>query len=153
MGHTIRSPYTVSTPLKYSTGRYMGRPVAFPMEIFRESPMRCPTERTIPHRQPDKSSRPSQYSCHRICHGTSHGTYGIPSLLTLTQKFYTCFFNRSNRSSHHQPHTHTATRPHTHTKYHTALSYKALTLAWLYQLLLLAASQRGEFLVLLASSV
>ena len=31
--------------------------------------------------------------------------------------------------------------------------YKALTLAWLFQLLLLAASQRGAFLVLLASSV
>ena len=51
------------------------------------------------------------------------------------------------------PHGHTATRPYTHTKYHTAVSYKALTLAWLSQLLLLAASQRGAFLVLLASSV
>ena len=61
--------------------------------------------------------------------------------------------NRSHRSSHHQTHTHTATRPHTHTKYHTAVSYKALTLASLSQLLLLAASQRGAFLVLLASSV
>ena len=61
--------------------------------------------------------------------------------------------NRSHRSSHHQTHTHTATQPHTHTRYHTAASYKALTLAWLSQLLLLAASQRGAFLVPLASSV
>ena len=46
-----------------------------------------------------------------------------------------------------------AARPHTHTRYHTAVSYKALTLAWLSLLLLLAVSQRGAFLVLLASSV
>ena len=50
-------------------------------------------------------------------------------------------------------HTHKATRPHTHTRYHTAVLYKALTLAWLSLLLLLAASQRGAFLVPLASSV
>ena len=70
-----------------------------------------------------------------------------------SRKFYTCFLNRSHRSSHHQTHTHTATRPHTHTRYHIAVSYKALTLAWLSLLLLLAASQRGAFLALLASSV
>ena len=69
------------------------------------------------------------------------------------EKFYTCFLNRSHRSSHHQTHTHTATRPHTHTRYHTAVSYKALTLAWLSLLSLLAASQRGAFLVPLASNV
>ena len=45
------------------------------------------------------------------------------------------------------------THPHTHTRYHTAASYKALTLAWLSLLLLLAASQRGAFLVPLVSSV
>ena len=49
------------------------------------------------------------------------------------------------------PHGHTATHPHT--RYHTAVSYKALTLAWLSLLLLLAASQRGAFLVPLASSM
>ena len=76
----------------------------------------------------------------------------IPSRKTRSKKFYTCFFKQSHRSSHHQTHPHTATRPHTHTKYHTAVSYKVLTLAWLSQLLLLAASQRGAFLVLLASS-
>ena len=48
------------------------------------------------------------------------------------------------------PHGHTATH---HTRYHTAVSYKALTLAWLSLLLLLASSQRGAFLVPLASSV
>ena len=37
--------------------------------------------------------------------------------------------------------------------YHTAVSYKALTLAWLSLLLFLAASQPGAFLVPLASSV
>ena len=54
------------------------------------------------------------------------------------------------------PNTHpTATRPHSHTRYsyHIAVSYKALTMAWLSLLLLLAASQRGAFLVPLASSV
>ena len=51
------------------------------------------------------------------------------------------------------PHGHTTTRPYTHTRYHTAVPYKALTLAWLSLLLLLAASQRGAFLVSLASSV
>ena len=51
------------------------------------------------------------------------------------------------------PNTHTATRPHTHTRYHTAVSYKALTLAWLSLPLIFAASQRGVFLVPLASSV
>ena len=69
------------------------------------------------------------------------------------EKVHTCFLNRSHRPSHHQTHTHTATRPHTHTRYHTAVSYKALTLAWQSMLLLLAASQRGAFLVPLASSV
>ena len=49
--------------------------------------------------------------------------------------------NRSHRSSHHQTHT------------HTAVSYKALTLAWLSLLLLFAASQRGAVLVPLDSSV
>ena len=78
---------------------------------------------------------------------------GGSSRKTQSKKFYTCFFNRSHRSSHHQTHTHTATRPHTHTRYHTAVSYKVLTLAWLSLLLLLAASQRGAFLVPLASSV
>ena len=73
---------------------------------------------------------------------------------TQSKKFYTCFFNRSHRSSHHQTHTHTTTRPHTHTRNYTAVSYKALTLAWLLLLLLLlAANQRGAFLVPLASSV
>ena len=71
---------------------------------------------------------------------------------TWSKKFYTCFLNRSHRSCHDQTHTHTATRPHTHTRYHTAVSYKALTLAWLSLLLLPAASQRGAFLVPLASS-
>ena len=59
----------------------------------------------------------------------------------------------SHRSSPHRTHTHTATRPHTHIRYHTAVSHMALTLAWLSLLLLLAASQRGAFLVPLASSV
>ena len=72
---------------------------------------------------------------------------------TQSKKFYTCCLKRSHRSSHHQTHIHTATRPHTHTKNHTAVSYKALTLAWLSQPLLLAASQRGAIPVLLASSV
>ena len=78
---------------------------------------------------------------------------GGSSRKTQSKKFYTCFLSRSHRSSHHQTHTHTATRPHTHTRYHTSVSYKALTLAWLSLLLLLAASQRGAFLVPLASSV
>ena len=78
---------------------------------------------------------------------------GSSSRKTQSKRFYTCFLNRSHRSSHHQTHTHTATWPHTHTKYPTAVSYKALTLAWLPLLLLLAASQRGAFLVLLASGV
>ena len=47
----------------------------------------------------------------------------------------------------------TTTRPHTYTRYHTAVSYKALTLRWLSLLFLLAASQRGAFLVPLSSSV
>ena len=72
---------------------------------------------------------------------------------TQSKKFYTCFLNRSHRSSHHQTLTHRATRPHTHTRYHTAVSYKSLTLAWLSLLLLLAASQRSAFLVPLTSSV
>ena len=71
---------------------------------------------------------------------------GSSSRKTQSKKFYTCFFNRSHRPSHHQTHTHTATWPHTHTRYHTAASYKALTLAWLSLLLLLAASQRGAFI-------
>ena len=78
---------------------------------------------------------------------------GRSSRKTQSKKFYTCFLNRSHHPSHYQTHTHTATRPHTHTRYHTAVSYKALTLAWLPLLLLLAASQRGAFLVPLASSV
>ena len=81
---------------------------------------------------------------------------GFSSRKTQSKKFYTCFcfLNRSHRSSHQQTHTHTATRPHTHTRYHTAVSYnKALTLAWLSRLLLLAASQRDAFLVPLASFV
>ena len=78
----------------------------------------------------------------------------IPQLKNSVEKFNTCFLNRSHRSSHHnQTHTHTATRPHAHTRYHTAVSYKALTLACLSLLLRLAASQRGAFLVPLASSV
>ena len=56
-------------------------------------------------------------------------------------------FNRSHRSSHHQAHIHAATWPHTN-----AVSYKVLTLTWLSLLLPLAASQRGAFLVPLASS-
>ena len=72
---------------------------------------------------------------------------------TQSKKFYTCFLNRWHNPSHHQTYTHTATRPHTNTRYHNAGSYKALTLAWLSLLLLLAASQRGAFLVPLASSV
>ena len=68
---------------------------------------------------------------------------GGSSRKTQSKKFYTCFFNRLHRPSHHQIHTHTATRPHAHTRYHTAVSYEALTLAWLSLLLLLAASQRG----------
>ena len=97
---------------------------------------------------------------------------GGSSRETQSKKFHMCFFNRSHRSSHHRTHTYTATRPHTRnnrvfgkmgtepemrtetcTRYHTAVSYKALTLAWLSQLLLLAASQRGAFLSMLASSV
>ena len=78
---------------------------------------------------------------------------GGSSRKTQSKKFYKCFLKRSHRSSHHQTHTHTATRPHTHTRYHTAVSYKALALAWLSLLFLLAASQRGAFLVPLASSV
>ena len=77
-----------------------------------------------------------------------------PPVEKLSRKSFTrVFLNRSHRPSHHQTHTHTATRSHTHTRYHTAVSYKALTLAWLSLLLLLAASQRGAFLVPLASSV
>ena len=72
---------------------------------------------------------------------------------TQSKTFYRCFLNRSHRPSHHQTHTHMATRPHTHTKYHTAVSYKALALAWLSLLLRLASTQRGTFLVPLASSV
>ena len=73
----------------------------------------------------------------------------------LSRKSFTCVF-LTDRIAH--PTTkHTPTRPHghtpIHTKYHTAVSYKALTLTWLSQLLLLAASQRGAFLVLLANSV
>ena len=72
----------------------------------------------------------------------------------MSTKIYTCFFNRSHRSSHHQNHAQTATRPHIHTRYHTAMSCKVLTLvAWLSLLLLLAESQRGAFLVPLANSV
>ena len=47
---------------------------------------------------------------------------------------------------------HTPTRPHTQTRYHT-VSYKALTLAWLSLLFLLAPSQRGAFLAPLAGTV
>ena len=71
----------------------------------------------------------------------------------LGRKNLHVFWNRSHRSSNRQTHTHTATRPHTHTRYHTTVLYKALTLAWLSLLLLFAASQRGAFLVPLASSV
>ena len=78
---------------------------------------------------------------------------GYSSRKSQLNFFFTFFFNRSHRSSHHQTHTHTATRPHTYTRYHTAVPYKALTLASLSQLLLLAGSQRGAFLVPLASSV
>ena len=48
------------------------------------------------------------------------------------------------------PHGHTATHLY---QYHTAVSYKVLTLAWPSLLLLLAESQRGAFLVPLVSSV
>ena len=88
----------------------------------------------------------------RIQSKNSTFSTGSSSRKTQSKKFYV-FFNRSHRSSHHQTHTHTATRPHTHTRYHTAVSHKALTLAWLSLLLLLAASQRGSFLIPLASSV
>ena len=50
-------------------------------------------------------------------------------------------------------HGHPATRPHTHIRCNREVSYKAVTLAWLSLLLLLAASQRGAFLVPLTSSV
>ena len=91
----------------------------------------------------------------RIQSKNSTFSTGSSSKKAQSKTFFTCFLNRSHRSSHHQthPHDHTATRLHTHTKYHTAVSYKGLTLARLSQLLLLAASQRGAFLVLLASSV
>ena len=71
----------------------------------------------------------------------------------LSRKSFTRVF-LTDRIAHPttKTHTHTATRPHTHTRYHTAVSYTALTLAWLSLLLLLAASQRGAFLVPLASS-
>ena len=69
----------------------------------------------------------------------------------LSQKNFTRVF-WPDRIAH--PTTkHTRTWPHTHTRYNTAVSYNALTLAWLSQLLRLAASQRGAFLVSLASSV
>ena len=50
-------------------------------------------------------------------------------------------------------HGHPATRPHTHIRCNREVSYKAVTLAWLSLLLLLAASQRAAFLVPLTSSV
>ena len=79
--------------------------------------------------------------------GSSRKTRLDPPVEKLKSKtFYTCFLNRSHRSSHHQTHTHTATRPHTHPRYHTAVSHKALTVAWLSLLLLLAASKLGAFL-------
>ena len=89
----------------------------------------------------------------RIQSKNSNFSTGSSSGKTQSKKFFTCVLNRWHRSSHHQAQTHTATRPHTHTKYHTAVSYNALTLAWLSQLLRLAASQRGAFRILLASSV
>ena len=75
---------------------------------------------------------------------------GSASRKTRSKKIYTCFFDPSHLIS--PPNTH-PTRPHTHTRYHSTVSYKALTLAWLSLLLLLAASQRGAFLAPLASSV
>ena len=77
----------------------------------------------------------------------STGSFGRK---TQSKKFYTCFFNRSHRPSHHQTHTHTATYPY---QVPHCSTYKALTLAWLSLLLLLAARQPGTFLVPLASSV
>ena len=76
-----------------------------------------------------------------------------PPVEKLSRKVLHVFFNRSHRLSHHQTHTYTATRPHTHTRYHTVASYKALTLAWLSLLLLLAASEHGALLAPLASRV
>ena len=78
---------------------------------------------------------------------------GSFSRKTQSKRSYKCFLNRSHRPSQNQTHTLTATRPHTHTRYHTAVSYKALTLAWLSLLFLLAASQRSTFLVPFASGV
>ena len=78
---------------------------------------------------------------------------GFSTRKTQSKKKSTCFLNRSHRSSHYQTHTHTDTRPYTHTRYHIAGSYRAPTLAWLSLLLLVAGSQRGAFLALLASSV
>ena len=89
----------------------------------------------------------------RILSKNSTFSTGSFSRKTQSKMFYTCFLSRLHRSSHHQTHIQTATRPHTQTRYHTAASYKALTLAWLSLLLLLAASQRGAFLVSFASSV
>ena len=75
---------------------------------------------------------------------------GSASRKAQSEKFYTCFFNPSHRSSHHQKHPHAHTPiPATTQQYHTT----APTLAWLSLLLLLAASQRGAFLAPLASSV
>ena len=37
---------------------------------------------------------------------------GSSSRKTQSKKFYTCFLNRSHRSSHHQTHPHTATHPY-----------------------------------------
>ena len=115
----------VSRKRPFSTEAQIGFSYAVEKELFR---LRIPTGGSS--RKKERSSRKTQ-----------------------SNKFYTCFLNRSHRPSHHQTDTNTATRPHTHTRYHTSVFYKALTQPWLSLLLLLAASQRGAFLVPLASSV
>ena len=48
----------------------------------------------------------------RIQSKNSTFSTGSSSRNSQLKKFYTCFLNRSNRPSHHQTHTHTATRPY-----------------------------------------
>ena len=88
----------------------------------------------------------------RIQSKNSTFSTGSSSRKTQSKKVLHVFLEPIRIAHPTTKHTHTATRPHTHTRYHTAVSYKALTLAWLSLLLLLAASQRGAFLVPLASS-
>ena len=88
---------------------------------------------------------------------TEFSDWGIQSknsVEKLSRKSFTRVF-LTHRIDHpttkNTPHAHTPTQPHKVP--HSTVSYKALTLAWISLLLLLAASQRGAFLAPLASSV